>query len=106
MRSDGRTVGQSDGMTRRDAVRLLAIAPLATAFRWAPESVHDAVALAREARARGAYDPKNFAAHEWETVRVLVDLILPKDERSGSATDAGVPYEGRATGNRKRGGDG
>ena len=91
MRSDGRTVGQSDGMTRRDAVRLLAIAPLATAFRWAPESVHDAVALAREARARGAYDPKNFAAHEWETVRVLVDLILPKDERSGSATDAGVP---------------
>ena len=91
MRSDGRTVGQSDGMTRRDAVRLLAIAPLATAFRWAPESVHDAVALAREARARGAYDPKNFTAHEWETVRVLVDLILPKDERSGSATDAGVP---------------
>src|SRR5207247_9017745 len=27
----------------------------------------------------------------WETVRVLVDLILPKDERSGSATEAGVP---------------
>ncbi len=24
-------------------------------------------------------------------VRVLVDLIIPKDERSGSATDAGVP---------------
>src|SRR5213594_3192159 len=81
----------SDRISRRDAVRLLAIAPLATAFRWAPESVHDAVALAREARARGAYDPKNFTAHEWETVRVLVDLILPKDERSGSATDAGVP---------------
>ena len=40
MRSDGRTVGQSDGMTRRDAVRLLAIAPLATAFRWAPECVY------------------------------------------------------------------
>jgi len=91
MSPDGRTVGRADGLTRRDVVRLLAIAPLATAFRWAPESVRDVVALAREARARGAYDPKNFTAHEWETVRVLVDLILPKDERSGSATDAGVP---------------
>src|SRR2546430_2593432 len=30
-------------------------------------------------------------AHEWETVRLLVDLILPKDEHSGSATEAGVP---------------
>jgi hypothetical protein len=24
-------------------------------------------------------------------VRVLVDIIMPKDDRSGSATDAGVP---------------
>jgi len=78
-------------ITRREAVRLLATAPVAAAFAWAPASVRDAVALARQARARGAYDPKNFTAHEWETVRVLVDLILPKDERSGSATDAGVP---------------
>src|SRR5213594_3321987 len=81
----------SDRISRREAVRLLAVVPAAAAFAWAPESVRDAVALAREARARGAYDPKNFTAHEWETVRVLVDLILPKDERSGSATDAGVP---------------
>ena len=29
--------------------------------------------------------------HEYATVRLLVDLIIPKDERSGSATDAGVP---------------
>jgi len=46
----------------------------------------------REALARGTpYEPKQFTPHEWETVRVLVDLILPKDERSGSATEAGVP---------------
>jgi hypothetical protein len=32
-----------------------------------------------------------FTAHEYATVGVLVDLIIPKDERSGSATDAGVP---------------
>jgi gluconate 2-dehydrogenase subunit 3-like protein len=76
---------------RRDAVRLLALAPVAAAFRWMPESVREATALARQALAQGAYQPKNFTAHEWDTVRVLVDLILPKDERSGSATEAGVP---------------
>lgn len=32
-----------------------------------------------------------FTPHEWDTVRVLVDLIIPRDVRSGSATDAGVP---------------
>src|SRR5438046_6737128 len=79
-------------MKRRDAVRTLAVAPLAAAFRWTPESVRDASARAREALARGdTYEPKAFTAHEWETVRVLVDLIIPKDERSGSATEAGVP---------------
>lgn len=79
-------------MKRRDAFHLLAVTPLATAFRWAPESVREASALAREALARGApYKPKHLTAHEWDTVRVLVDLIIPKDERSGSATDAGVP---------------
>src|SRR5260370_4510466 len=79
-------------MKRRDAVRLLAVAPLTAAFRWAPESVREASARARDALARGtSYEPKQFTAHEWDTVRVLVDLIIPNDERSGSATEAGVP---------------
>lgn len=79
-------------MKRRDALHLLAATPLVAAFRWAPESVREASALARAALGRaGSYEPKHFTAHEWETVRLLVDLILPKDERSGSATDAGVP---------------
>src|SRR5256885_16994403 len=79
-------------MKRRDAVQLLAVAPLTAAFRWTPQSVREASARAREALARGTtYEPKQFTAHEWETVRVLVDLIIPKDERSGSATEAGVP---------------
>src|SRR3989454_8812267 len=79
-------------MKRRDAVRVLAVAPVAAALRWTPESVRDASARAREALARGTpYEPKQFTAHEWDTVRLLVDLIVPKDERSGSATEAGVP---------------
>ena len=32
-----------------------------------------------------------FTKHEMKTISVLVDIILPKDERSGSASDAGVP---------------
>ena len=79
-------------MDRRSVIGLLASAPVATAFRWAPESVREAAALTREALARRApFEPKHFTAHEWDTVRVLVDLIIPKDDRSGSATDAGVP---------------
>jgi gluconate 2-dehydrogenase gamma chain len=37
------------------------------------------------------YAPKFFNAHEWRTVRVLADIVIPKDERSGSATDAKAP---------------
>ncbi len=32
-----------------------------------------------------------FTAHEMATIAVLADIIIPKDEVSGSATDAGVP---------------
>jgi len=78
-------------MDRREVVGLLAAVPLA-AVGWAPEAVREASARAREALTRGvSYEPKQFTAHEWETVRVLVDLIIPRDERSGSATEAGVP---------------
>src|SRR5207244_2418624 len=35
--------------------------------------------------------PRFFNAHEWKTVRVLSDYVIPHDERSGSATDAKVP---------------
>jgi len=35
--------------------------------------------------------PQFFTAHEYATVEQLVDIIIPADERSGSATEAGVP---------------
>lgn len=34
---------------------------------------------------------KFFTEHEMATIAVLADIIIPKDEASGSATDAGVP---------------
>ena len=55
-----------------------------------------AASAARRAMAAGAGGPQTFVPHffddhEWQTVRVLVDFILPADDRSGSASDAGVP---------------
>jgi len=40
---------------------------------------------------RPVYRPKNFTTDEWRVVRLLVNYVIPRDARSGSATDAGVP---------------
>jgi len=42
-------------------------------------------------RAHGQAPPIFFSAEEWRTVRLLADMIIPRDDRSGSASDAGVP---------------
>lgn len=81
---------------RRTMLRLLASAPAAAGFAWtdaeAQEAHTHAQAAQATARQSGApFKPKFFTAHEWATVRMLVDLIIPRDERSGSATEAGVP---------------
>lgn len=36
-------------------------------------------------------EPKFFTDHEMATIAILADIIIPKDEVSGSATDAKVP---------------
>ena len=42
-------------------------------------------------RDRKLLSEKFFDDHEMKTIGVLSDIIIPKDEVSGSATDAGVP---------------
>ena len=77
-------------MKRREAVGAMAMAALTAAFKWTPAEAQRA--LAREAlAAKIPFAPTFFTPHEWDTVRVLADLVIPKDERSGGATDAGVP---------------
>jgi len=85
----------SKEMSRRDAVQLIAALPVAAILSWptaeqekARRFVESALRAAAEGR---AYAPKFFTAAEYRTVGVLADMIIPKDERSGSATDAGVP---------------
>jgi gluconate 2-dehydrogenase gamma chain len=79
---------------RRQILRLLGAAPLAAGFAWTADEVLAAQAAPTGGARFGtgpAFQPKFFTPHEWETVRALVDAIIPRDERSGSATDAGVP---------------
>ena len=82
-------------LTRRDVLKFLAAAPLAE-FAVSALDVERFSTMTRDAletlAERGdRYRPKNFSPAEWRTVRILVDLIIPRDARSGSATDAGVP---------------
>lgn len=82
-------------MNRRHILRVLGSIPAAACFTWTTvdaQKAHHQVQRAREAARQGiTFRPKFFTNHEYRTVRVLVDIIIPKDERSGSATEAGVP---------------
>jgi gluconate 2-dehydrogenase gamma chain len=83
-------------ITRRAALRIVTSAPFAAALVWTPAEAQEAHEHAGAARAQAAtqatpFKPKFFTAHELATVTALVDLIIPRDERSGSASDAGVP---------------
>ncbi|MGH9372448.1 MAG: gluconate 2-dehydrogenase subunit 3 family protein [Vicinamibacterales bacterium] len=81
---------------RRTMLRLLSSAPVAAGFAWtdaeaqqAHQQAHAAQTAAKKTAA--PFRPKFFTRHEYATVNVLVDIIIPKDDRSGSATQAGVP---------------
>ena len=94
-------------MERREMMKVLATLPLAG---WAlsteeiadaathtnalldPDQQHTPSQQPPQARPPAAnYAAKFFTALEWRTVRVLADIVIPRDERSGSATEAGVP---------------
>ena len=80
-------------MKRRDVLRLLLAAP-AVGFSWTEAEAWQAGTAAQTARAAATakpFVPKLFTAAEFRLVRTLADIIIPKDERSGSASDAGVP---------------
>jgi hypothetical protein len=78
-------------MSRRDAIRAIALALTAGGgmiSRADAQHVHAATAAGRDAN--GDYEPKLLTGHEYETVTRLAALIVPADEKSGSAADAGA----------------
>jgi len=82
-------------INRRAMLQLLGSAPVVAGLTWSEAEAAQAAQAAKSTQAAkrtgAAYKPKFFNAHEWATINVLVDIIIPKDERSGSATEAGVP---------------
>ena len=86
----------SDSISRRDVIRTLAMGavggsvlqliPLAAA-----EQVHRMVKQEKAQAPAGVYQPKFFPAHQYATLRSLCDAILPADEKSGGAIQAGAP---------------
>jgi gluconate 2-dehydrogenase gamma chain len=88
-------------VTRRAALKVLGAVPLVGALGWAQQPTAQQPRQGHEAPAQPAHGagtppssaPKRafFTAAEYRTVGILADDILPRDERSPSATEVGVP---------------
>lgn len=79
---------------RRGLLKVIGSVPLAGFVRSEAEAVPAATVAeaAKAATPRGkGFVPQFFTAHEYATVRELAEAVIPKDERSGGATEAGVP---------------
>src|SRR5262249_33996851 len=57
----------------------------------AAEHTHSMVAREKANTPGARYKPKFFHAHQYETLAALCDIIIPADEHSGGAVQAGVP---------------
>jgi len=84
------------GLSRRDVLRTLAIGAAGGSVlqiipAQAAEYAHDAVQKEKAAAISGKYTPKYFSAHQYETLKSLCDTIIPKDDHSGGAVEAGAP---------------
>ena len=92
-------------VSRRAALKVLGAVPIAGALgsglAWGQAPQQGQTPKTHEAPTQQAHDPGTpasstpkrafFTPAEWRTVSVLADDVIPRDGRSGSATDAGVP---------------
>jgi gluconate 2-dehydrogenase gamma chain len=84
------------GVSRRDILKTLALGAAAGSVLQvipakAAEFAHQAVRKEKAASPAGKYTPKYFSAHQYETLNWLCDAIIPKDDHSGGAVEAGAP---------------
>ena len=79
---------ETPGVSRRDIFQILGAMPAMAAVE-----AHSHMHMAQEepTAPKGPYKRQTFDDHQWDTVKVLCDLIVPADERSVSASQAGVP---------------
>ena len=57
----------------------------------AAELAHQMVHKEKQGAPAGKYTPKYFTAKQYEMISSLCDTIIPKDEKSGGAQEAGAP---------------
>ena len=74
--------------SRRELLRNVALSVVAGALPLEAQHVH---AMAAQEKAAGPYKPKAFTDHEWKTLIRLADLIIPGDDHSPGAVEAGAP---------------
>jgi gluconate 2-dehydrogenase gamma chain len=86
----------NEGITRRDILRTLAVGAVGGSVLQvipaeAAKYVHQMVHKEKAGAPAGAYTPKYFTAPQYATLIALCDAIIPKDEKSGGAIEAGAP---------------
>lgn len=88
-------------MNRRDSLKIMGAASVAAgSFTWTACEVEEAQQKVADKYAhyrnlseedREMLEKQFFTDHEYETVKVLVELIIPPDDKSGGANEARVP---------------
>ncbi len=83
-------------ISRRDILRTLAVTAaggsvLQVIPAEAAAYVHEVVRKEKAAAPAGKYTPKYFSAPQYAALIALCDAIIPKDEKSGGAVEAGAP---------------
>jgi len=83
-------------VTRRDILKTLALGAVGGSVLQvipaeAAEYAHQMVHKEKAASPAGKYSPKYFSEQQYRTLNTLCDAIIPKDEHSGGAVEAGAP---------------
>jgi gluconate 2-dehydrogenase gamma chain len=80
-------------VSRRDILKSLTMGVMAgSVLRVIPaDAAAYAHALIQADKATGKYKPKYFSAHQYRTLQALCQAIIPADEKSGGAIEAGAP---------------
>jgi gluconate 2-dehydrogenase gamma chain len=83
-------------ISRRDLIKslsltaaagpMLRVVPLAAA-----ETAHRMVSAHKAASSSGEYVPNFFREHQYETLQALCQALIPADQESGGAIEAGAP---------------
>jgi gluconate 2-dehydrogenase gamma chain len=84
------------GISRRDVLRNLAIGAAGGSVlhmipAQAAEMAHEIIQKEKASSLAGNYAPKYFSARQFQTLLFLCDSIIPKDDVSGGAIEAGAP---------------